>query len=86
MDGSVNAAFWNDWLTWNKYILSLPSFMACDLMEAAWIQKVGDFGHHICADLNDVAFMNHDWHSNSNLAQKGTWLHSSTTQLAVSPY
>jgi hypothetical protein len=68
MDGSANAVFWNDSLSWNKYILSLPIFMACDLMEAAWIQKVGDFGHRICADLNDVAFMNHDW--NSNLAPK----------------
>jgi hypothetical protein len=70
MDGSANATFWNDGLTWNKYILSLPSYMACDLMEATWIQKVGDFGHRICADLNGVAFMNHDWQS--NLAPKHT--------------
>ena len=67
-DGSVSTVFWNDGLSWKRYIMALPSTMLCDVLEWTWIQEVEDYGWLLYIDLNDAAFMNH--YDDYNIAPK----------------
>ena len=67
-DGTVSTLFWNDGLLWKEYVMSLPDHMACDVLEWTWIQEVKGYGHLLCLNMNDAAFLNHD--DDFNIAPK----------------
>ena len=71
-DGTVSTLFWNDGLLWKEYVMSLPDYMACDVLEWTWIQDVKGHGNLLCLNLNDAALLNHD--DDFNIAPKDNTL------------
>ena len=67
-DGTKNTLFWYDGLLWKEYVMSLPDYMACDVLEWTWIQDVQGYGNLLCLNLNDAALLNHD--DDFNIAPK----------------
>ena len=70
--GHPNTVFFLDNEAWYRFATSLPTMLACDVMEWAWQQDLTDTGNVVlCLNLDEAVFFNDGgWDGSVNMEMK----------------